>query len=532
MIKLRDYQQEAINQTLDWLGNNDGNLVVSLSTGAGKSIIIAEFCRMALQTYEGTKIIMLTHVRELISQNLDKLKTIWPEAPVGVYSAGLGRKEIFQIIYAGVQSIWKKAVEVGHIDLVLVDECHLISHKNEGMYRTFIQDLKEINPKLRVIGLTATPYRMGHGYIHDGSALFDGMIEPVGIELLLKEGYLAPLRSKFTDHHLSTEGVAKRGGEYVEKELQLAVDTDKNNAMVINEMIKYGEDRRSWIAFCTGVTHAEHICELLNLNGISSKVIAGSTNKNERSKMVNDFKAGEIRCLCSVNVVAIGFDAPNVDMIAMIRPTMSAGFYVQMAGRGLRTAEGKENCLVLDFAGNISQHGPITKVRPPAKKGEKVGEAPVKVCENCQEIVHLSCKVCPACGKEFPPPVKEKTRLHQDDIMGIDKRHKLVVTKWRWAKYTSRKTGKTMLRVTYYGGLADVPVKQYFTIYHEGAAGDYARVRLFNLMQKAGVTGADIANAPEDIAKACNKGIPPEHVVYEKNGRFLNVVKVVYNEAR
>lgn len=527
-LRLRSYQQKAIDQTLDWMDKNQGNLVVSLATGAGKSVIIGEFCRYALQTYQGTKILMLVHTKELIAQNHERLKTIWPEAPVGIFSAGLKQKNMDQITYAGIQSIHKHPEKVGHVDLVLVDECHLISHKNEGTYRKLINALKEINEKLRVVGFTGTPYRMGHGYIHEGSALFDGMIEPVGIKDLLDLGYLTPLRSKFTEHQLETEGVKKRGGEYVEKDLQLAVNTTKNNARAVVEMCRIGENRKSWLIFCTGVEHAENIAEILNFENIPTKVITGNTPHDERDLMIQEFKEGKIRALSSVNVVSIGFDAPNVDMLVMLRPTMSPSMYVQQAGRGMRLAEGKKDCLVLDFAGNVSEHGPIVNVKPPKKKGEGKGEAPVKVCEKCQEIVHLSVMVCPACGEAFPPPPPKATRLHQDDIMGKDRLHELSVQKWRWQKYTSQRTGKTMLKVVYYGALSDVPVKQYFTIWHEGYAGNKARVQLFDLFNKAGLEAADLAQDPSDIAKIANKGKPPALVKYEKNGRFQNVISLIY----
>mgnify|MGYP003648849704 CR=1 FL=1 len=531
-IVLRPYQQEAIDQTLAWLGKEDGNLVCSLPTGAGKSVVIAEFCRYALQKYQGTKILMLVHVRELIEQNHDKLKTIWKDAPVGIYSAGLNRREIKDITYAGIQSIHNRHEELGHTDLVIVDECHLISHKNEGMYCKLLNNLKEINPKLRVLGYTGTPFRMQHGYLHENSDLFHGMIEPVKIDFLIKEGFLCQLRSKFTSHHFTLDGVKKRGGEYIEKDLQLAVDTDKNNEMVVKEILKHSINRKSILLFCTGVEHAEHITDLMNDVGIHCNIITGETAKQERDDTIADFRNGTLRALASVNVLSVGFDATGVDMIVLLRPTLSPIIYAQQCGRGLRTNPNKEDCLILDFAGNISTHGPITKIRPPKKKSEKPGEAPVKVCEHCQEIVHLSVMICPACGEAFPPPQKEKTRLHQDDIMGMDNLHKMYVTTWKWAKYTSQRTGKTMLKCTYYGSLSAPPVKQYFTIYHEGKAGDIARVKLYDLLKRSGVGYDMLINDASNVARACNTGNPPVWVEYEKNGIFFNVKEISFEETR
>jgi superfamily II DNA or RNA helicase len=161
---------------------------------------------------------MLTHVKELIEQNAEKMLQHWPNAPLGIYSASVGRRDIGEpITFAGIMSVRKKARAIGRIDLVLVDECHLINHKETGSYREFINDLREINPHLRVVGLTATPYRLGHGVITDKPALFDALVEPVKIEELVLQGYLAPLRSKVTKLKLDTSGVHTRGGEFIEK---------------------------------------------------------------------------------------------------------------------------------------------------------------------------------------------------------------------------------------------------------------------------------------------------------------------------
>jgi len=335
------------------------------------------------------------------------------------------------------------------------------------------------------------------------------MIEPVKIDELIKDGYLSTLRSKFTDHHFSLDDVKKRGGEYIEKDLQLAVNTTKNNEIVVAEIVKHSLDRKSILLFCTGVEHAEHMSELMNSVGIDCEVITGGTNTNERDSIISKFRSGRLRALASVNVLSVGFDAPNVDMIAMLRPTLSPIIYVQQCGRGLRISPNKKDCLVLDFAGNISTHGPITKVKPPRKKGEKQGEAPVKVCENCQEIVHLSAKVCPACNTPFPESVKPKQRLHEDDIMGIDRLHKMRVTSWRWSRHVSKATGKTMLKCIYYGSLSALPVKEYFTIYHDGYAGDKARIKLYDMLKRSGVGFDIMINDVKNVANACNKGTPP-----------------------
>ena len=279
----------------------------------------------------------------------------------------------------------------------LVHNCHLVGHKDEGGYRTLLADLQAINPAMRVVGFTATPYRLGHGMITDKPAIFDALIEPVSIMELVEGGYLAPLRSKLTETKLSTEGVHKRGGEYIESELQAAVNTDANNHGVVDEIIQRGSDRKSWLVFCAGVDHAQSVASVLCEKGIIAECVTGGTPKGERERIIAAFKAGKVRALTNANVLTTGFDHPDTDLISMLRPTMSPGLYVQMAGRGMRLKSHAKDCLVLDFAGNVSTHGPITEVRPPTKTGgEGDGDPPVKACEVCGELVNISVKVCPA----------------------------------------------------------------------------------------------------------------------------------------
>ena len=262
---LRDYQQRTITELYAWFeAGNEGNPCLVLPTGSGKSHIIAALCKDALQSWPETRILMLTHVKELIAQNAEKMRQHWPNAPMGIYSAGLNRKDLGEpITFAGIQSVRTKASQIGHVDLIIIDEAHLVSHKDEGGYRTLLANLRAINGNLRIIGLTASPYRLGHGYITDKPAIFDALIEPVSIEELIHKGYLSTLRSKLTTTKLEVDGVKKRGGEYIEAELQAKVDTKDKNAKVVREIIALAGERKSWLVFCAGVNHAQHIKDAL-----------------------------------------------------------------------------------------------------------------------------------------------------------------------------------------------------------------------------------------------------------------------------
>ena len=521
---LRDYQQHTIDQLYGWFAaGNAGNPCLVLPTGSGKSHIVAALCKDALQNWPETRVLMLTHVKELITQNAAKMREHWPNAPMGIYSAGLRSKRLGEpITFAGIQSVRSRAQQLGHIDLVIIDECHLVSHKDEGSYRHLLADLTAINPALRVVGLTATPYRLGHGLITDAPALFHAMIEPVSIAELIYKGFLSTLRSKPTNATFDVSGVHKRGGEYIESELQAAIDTDENNVAVVDEVIDRAEGRKAWLFFCAGVHHAEQIAALLNQRGIPAACVVGTTPKADREQILADFKGGRLRALTNANVLTTGFDYPDIDLIAMLRPTMSASLYVQMAGRGMRVKSHTDHCLVLDFAGVVQAHGPITAVEPPKKAGKGNGEAPVKVCDACNELVHISAKVCPTCDTPFPAPEKPKLELHHDDIMGVDVQE-MTVTEWRWRKHTSRASGKEMLAVSYYGGLSDPLVEEYFPVTHGGYAGEKAVATLGIIASSAGAQlrqGITLDGA----AAVMNASRPPADITYKRDGKYHRII--------
>lgn len=533
---LRDYQQKALDDLYAWFAKNPtGNPCLVLPTGSGKSHIIAALVKDAVQNYAGTRVLMLTHVKELIAQNAEKMREHWANAPMGIYSASLNKRCLTEpITFAGIQSIVRRAKLLGHIDLIIVDEAHSINHGDAGNYRKLINQLKEINPDLRVVGLTASPYRLGHGMIHEGEdVIFDALIEPIQIESLIDKGYLAPLRSKHTEFEIDVDGVKKRGGEFIAGDLERAVDTTDNNMAAVKETIRRASDRKSWLVFCTGVAHAQHLSALFESMGVTSACVTGDTPQQERADIIRRFRCGEIRALTNMNVLTTGFDYPGIDCLVMLRPTMSPGLYLQMAGRGMRIAPEKDDCIVLDFAGNVKRHGPITAVEPPNKKGK--GIAPSKVCPQCSEIILAALSICNCCGFEFPKPEpepEEKTyRLHDDDIMGF-KPVEMKVTKWKWLKHLSRTSGKEMLRVTYYGKLSDEPITEYLPIMHEGYAGEKARIKLLDMAKKAFVTIKFTAEPDLDnIASIMNCGVPPHSIVHIRQGKWFRVQNLNFTDA-
>ena len=406
-LALRPYQRAAVEALYDYFSASSGNPLVVMPTGTGKSLCLAGFTREAIAAYGDTRVLILTHVKELIQQNFMTMLRAWPEAPAGIYSAGLSRRDIrAQILFAGIQSIHRHAYQVQRCDLVLIDEAHLLGRGDSGMYRSFLAQLNEINAGLmKVVGFTATPYRLDSGLLHEGKdRLFTDIAFQVPVLEMIQQGYLCPVVPKQTSTQLDVGGVGTRGGEFIAKDLEAAVDRDEVTRAAVDEIVRHGEGRGSWLVFCSGVAHARHVRDAIREHGISAETVTGDTPGPERDGILAAFKAGRLRCVTNANVLTTGFDAPGTDLIALLRPTKSVGLYVQMVGRGTRLAEGKDDCLVLDFAGNTARHGPIDTVDGRKKETAGDGEAPIKVCPECQTINHASTRRCVGCDHEFPPP--------------------------------------------------------------------------------------------------------------------------------
>lgn len=437
---LRYYQEDCILSIYDYFYKHEvGNPICALPTGTGKSVIIAEFVRSVLCHFPTQRVMMLTHVKELIAQNYEKLISVWPMAPAGIYSAGLGKREIRPITFAGIASVVKKAKLFDHIDLVLVDECHLISPHDETSYRNFISDLQRVNPNVRVIGFTATPYRLGQGLLTMPLETKKGPLPPLFTEIcyditgmqafnrLIAEGFICKLVPKRTKSELDLEGVSTQLGEYNLNELQNAVDKLEITRRAIDEMITNAvmdeRPRIKWLIFATGVEHSNHIAAELNARGIAAYSVSNKTSKEDRKRAIEWFKekTDEIRVLVNNGIFTTGFDCPDIDLIGMLRPTQSPGLWVQMLGRGTRPAPGKLDCLVLDFAGNTRRLGPINDPVLPRRKGQKGGgEAPVKVCEACGSYNHASVRFCTTCGNLFEQRVKIVAEAASDELIRSD----------------------------------------------------------------------------------------------------------------
>lgn len=518
MLTLCPYQNAAISSIYGYFQSNTGNPLVVIPTAGGKSLVMAAFIEEVLKAWPDQRILIVTHVRELIAQNYAEMIGLWPDAPAGIYSAGLGKREAqARVLFAGIQSIHRRAREIGHTDLVLIDEAHLIPGKSSTMYRRFLDALSAINPALKVIGLTATPFRLDSGMLHEGkNALFTDIAYEAPVRDLIDQGFLSPLVSKQPATRLDVSKVGTRAGDFIARDLAAAVDQEATTRAAVTEIIEYGKDRKSWLAFCSGVDHARHVAEEFGRQGITCQTIFGDTPKDERDAIIAAFKRGEIRALASMGVLTTGFNAPAVDLIALLRPTQSAGLYVQMVGRGTRLAPGKENCLVLDFAGNVRRHGPIDLVRPKRPGENGGGEAPTKVCPMCESIVALSATECPDCGYEFPArEVKIAPTAATLPVLSPKASQWLQVSGVSYTRHDKR-GGRPSLKVTYSCGLATY--SEWVCFEHKG----YARQKAADWWRKR-APGLPVPLSVNEAIAQANRLTRPSEISVRPSGRYFEI---------
>ena len=424
MLELRPYQKDAVDAVYRYLREKDGNPCIEIPTAGGKSCCIARIATDAVNLWNG-RVMILAHVKELLAQNADKVAALCPGIPVGVYSAGLGRRDTGQpIVVAGIQSAYNRAELFGRRDLLVIDEAHLVPPGGEGMYRTFLEAMRRINPLVRLIGVTATPYRLDGGAICRPGNLLTDICYRAEVKPLIAQGYLSPITSKAGHSSIRLDGLHTRAGEFVQEDVDAAVDNADAIDSACRDAVAQAAGRRTVIVFCSSVEHARHVAKKLrDLTGDETAVLTGETPAQERAAILRRFRGKDLapdlfgqterplRWLCNVSVCTTGLDIPNIDCVVMLRPTQSAGLYVQMVGRGFRLSPetGKANCLVLDYSGNIERHGPVdaVRVREPGH-GPKLDAPLAKECPNCREMIHPAIMVCPSCGYRFPRPADER----------------------------------------------------------------------------------------------------------------------------
>lgn len=398
-VILRPYQEQAVSAWEKHVDTSYKGTLIVAPTGSGKSVVIAEAARRFLKKGKG-KVLVLSHVQEIISQNANAIRKLAPEHSVGVCAASLKMRQCGAITIASVQTFVNQLKKWERPGLIIIDEAHMIPPQGEGRYRKILKEYSGIP----VLGLTATPYRLGGGSLLE-NPVFESICFDIKIKSLVEQGFLAPLVSKSSaiQGHLSK--IKKVAGEYSLGSIAEEMNRGEITEAAIDEVFYYASstNRKNAVFFCSSVEHVEEVTKALKARGVKAEGIVGTTIPMLRDKYISEFKAQKINALISCEVLTTGFDAPCIDMIVLLRPTLSTSLYCQMLGRGMRIAPEKKDCLVLDYAGNLLRHGPIDQIdlKPKTPSGGS-GEASYKVCPECRSISYSVVRECASCGYLFP----------------------------------------------------------------------------------------------------------------------------------
>lgn len=551
-MQLRPYQRAAIDSVYAYWKTGGGNPLIELATGTGKSAVAGTFCKELLGGWPDMRVGVIAHVKELIGQNAQEMLRIWRDAPIGIYSAGLGKRDTRQqILFAGIQSIYKKAELLRGFDALLIDEAHLVPRDSETMYGRFIEECRNIVPDMRILGLTATPYRLGTGRLDEGEGrIFDKITYSYGIGQGVDDGYLSPLTSKRAQGEVDLTGIKTVAGDFAQGELERRMMRDQKIAEACSEIVAYmkQQNRRKAMCFCTGVNHAHAVRDELVKLGLRCESITGDTPGPVRDKLIQSFRNGWMDALTGVGVLTTGFNVPDVDTIALMRPTLSTGLYVQMLGRGTRpiyepgfnmdTASGrraaiaasiKPNCLILDYAGCGRIHGPVDDLTPQAAreqgKSDKPAEEKIKAdttrgkyCPECGELQPIATMECGDCGYAYPVEAKHEARA--DDKAAIMKAEQVP----EWQQVTAmlcnrhEKAGGTpSLRVDFLCGMARY--SDWLCFEHTNGARDMAHKKWDDLRGDT--------PPPATIAEALDREeelMTPSEILVAKDGQFWRII--------
>ena len=400
-LKLRDYQDQCVKDTMKSLIEIKGNPVIEMATGLGKSITIAGIVMECRLTWSAINVLVLCHRAKLVEQDAEKFVALGMIP--SIYCAELNRKEVGQFTIGTILSVANNAQLFQDVHLVIVDEVQTINNEDEGVYRKFLSGL----PKAKIIGLSATPYRLKGGAVYGKGRLFSHRCFKMGFAEGVKRGFLTPPINYDANWEDKYDDIRITAGDFNQKDINshFTKIVDRSCVDLSNRM----KNRHYVLVFACSIAHAEAIVTCLRSLGEQARVYHSEMGIIEDKMTITAFQNRQFKYLVSIDKLGVGFDAPFVDGLGIMRPTMSRGLAIQMLGRGSRLYPDKTNFLVADYAGNIVRHNllnpdlydvPYEEI----KKVRKTGDAPHKTCPNCQAILGTRVNVCD-CGYKFPPKI-------------------------------------------------------------------------------------------------------------------------------
>ena len=540
--ELRPYQKDALSSILKDM-RESRCVLLQAGCGAGKTIITAALIKHCMQRYN-MRIGFIAHREQLIRQTKDKLLKVWPEGEqaIGIACSSVSHNIELErpVIIGSPQTLARRLDDMPPLNMLIVDECHRLPPANvDSQYGILIKKLQQHYEPLRLVGVTATPYRLGHGYIYGDKHKegeenwFADLSYQISIQQLVSDGFLTPYKAFAADTPDLT-GVRKSGGEFVLGDL----GTEMSNALHLESAVKavedYASERNHIVVFAVTIEHAEALREAFLNAGYSCVAVHSKQPHKERMANLEAFDRGDIRVICNVGILTEGWDSTGVDCMVMCRPTMSAALYVQMIGRGLRTHEGKEDCLLLDLSGNWLRHGdpnePIVTWTRPTKQGEpsETSEQEGMQCPKCKCLVTSRTIICPNCKEELKEVHNERLELHEVETITTRRNpfglREATICSSLFEDFVSRK-GNRMLRLVMYclpeGDTIPKTVYDYWDI--EGQGSSYG-------MQKARNNWRNFSISEDDPPETVNEAMDrideiklPDTVWLELQGKYLNV---------
>lgn len=440
-LRPRPYQQAAVDAALKAFEQGESSALIQAATGAGKTIMFSLMIRNLLSENPNMRIAILAHRRELVAQARDKLRSVYPEAEIGVACSTLERKrELESSVTIGTIQTLANQAELCPFDIIIIDEVHRLPTRNKtSQMRSFLNSMWEKNENMKLLGVTATPFRLGHGYIYGQHCKnpeanwFKKRCYHIDIDQLQTEGFLSKYTYMIAESEIQNDlknCAVDSFGEYETKQLEQTVVKQEHLLSAVKTLQAHALDRRSIVIFCVSIKHANKLRDAFLDEGIVTAAVHSEMTSQERDDVLEQFNEGHIRILTNVGVLTEGWDSPRADCIMLCRPTLSAALYVQMVGRGLRTFEGKRDCLVLDIANCFEKHGSIRHPIVPNYCGDLPADpfestTRERHCPHCKEVIPLAIITCPHCMEEIQGAVM--TVDHQQTMIEVDESESSVI---------------------------------------------------------------------------------------------------------
>lgn len=483
-----------------------------MATGSGKTEVAFEILRRSISRMPDIKIMFIVNRTDLLNQTYARIQSFVDK--VGIYCGSENRKELSETVtIATIQSIF--SVDIDKVHLVIIDEAHNVDQK-QGMYFKFLEKAKEKNSKLKIVALTATPWRNGYP-IYGDFKLFQKICFEKNIASLITEGYLAPPTIKAPDHQFDISKLRVKMGEYVGTDVdQLTMDRDKA-AKQVSDAIARLVGRKKVVWACSSIKHCELVADLLYYIDEDATYIHSKMDDSYRKGAKKFFEEGSARHMAFVSVLSEGYDFAPIDAIVLLRPIRSITLAIQVIGRGLRISEGKNDCLVLDYGRVMQNLGPLTdpNVMEVNRYGKNQKTTPIKICPKCREYLHAKCTRCIACGYEYQVNIVSKnTTLTPDANKNI-----FEISDILFDRHLSN-NGNECLRIRYVRGILDrYPIAEYFKWDSE-----FAQKKLNIRLEQLGCKHFG------DIKHQINAKISkiPKYVEIEKKNGYNKIKRLIY----